>query len=284
MSSSSSSSYIEDRVGPAVVLNAIMASSADQNRVHRDDLQSIHVRVKRLHQFADHAIRKLSGGQKEDFDAVVEFVRLKSTTAEYHEFIKNTRTVFDKCYATPGTVGAYFAGCLCQTQLGTCSPSCIGSLQLTGDNIQGAVCEYQSYIMSLNGEGVLFTPLNDVNDKRYALVFIDSHSASSFRGFSDKEKQELNKYGCHVATVIAVAGNADHLSYRNLYGGFVPVNALPSRVTIQKTPLAVAQEQVAKLKNTANLQTNFNWGVFAFIFLIVLAIFAFAAYSRRKTM
>ena len=77
------------------------------------DLEKIDDLCKKFREKKDLKIRKLSGSDKEDFDEMVSYVHLLHGSSHYSHLYERVKKHFKNVASVkPGTVGAYFAGCM----------------------------------------------------------------------------------------------------------------------------------------------------------------------------
>jgi hypothetical protein len=216
-------------------------------------LDDTRARLHRLRSVANTPIRSLTGADLDDFRTLVSNTKLLYGTDAYKILHDEYSRVFgDVSPILPGTVGAYFAGCLIKTsfsEMPGCSVICAGSAPLpptepsngsqpsvppvdTACGPQtdlGSFCQYSVVWGLFDGQRYDFTTLHDTDNKDDVIVFVNS-AKPSFQGFSDDEKELLRKFGAKRINVIRYSADSKH--YHELLGGFVDLNSVPSRVDV----------------------------------------------------
>lgn len=217
-------------------LNGSNANSAypDVITVNLDDIRT---RLNRLRPLANQQISSLSGAAQEDYRALVQYMKLLYDTDAYKVYHDEVRNKFgDLADVQPGTVGAYFIGCVLSSsvdKLPGCSVICAGSMPLPKlpegqDQHLDAFCPYTVVIAMPSGSGFEFKTLREGSNKDNLIVYVDSKS--NFTGFSDDEKAQLGKYGASHVTIRKYL--PDGKTYVDLNNGNGKVDQLPSRVDV----------------------------------------------------
>lgn len=243
-------------------------------------LDDTRARLQRLRGVADTPIRSLTGQDQDDFRALVRNTQLLYGTDAYKILHDEYRRTFgDVSPILPGTVGAYFAGCLIKTsfsEMPGCSVICAGSAPLppsetpsgpqpTAQPVEnscgpqadaGTFCQYSVVWGLFDGQRYDFTTLHDTDNKDDVIVFVNS-AKPSFQGFSDDEKELLRKFGAKRINVIRYSPDSKH--YHELLGGFIDLNSVPSRVDV--------------VSNYQEMSSSRNLLIILLIVLILIVIF-----------
>ena len=171
----------------------------------------------------DIKIKKLVGQDKEDFDLVVSYVHLLYGTNYYTTLYERVRKYFDNVTnIKPGTVGAYFAGCLISNKTDKqdnpgCSLSCAGSMPLPKDEEGWNFCDKAVFMAEKGETGYVFSvvkPANSEDEMDPAYLFVDSSTLHDFKGFSTEEKEQIRAFGCKKVKVV---GFSSDMTYSDLY-------------------------------------------------------------------
>ncbi len=155
----------------------------------------------------DLKIKSLSGQDKDNFNLMVSYVHLLYGTSYYTELYDKVKKHFKNVTKVkPGTVGAYFAGCLVESSSEStegfnpaCSVTCAGSMPLPKDEEGWSFCDKAVILAEKGKNGYVFNvvkPADNENDLNPAYVFIESESIDSFSGFDKPEKDNLKAIGC----------------------------------------------------------------------------------------
>lgn len=207
--------------------------------VTKVDLGKFDDLCKKFKEKKDMKIKKLVGQDKEDFDTVVSYVHLLYETSYYPSLYEKVRKHFDNVSSVkPGTLGAYFAGCLVslKDELSTngssngqssfsgskagCSISCAGSIPLPKDEEGWSFCD-KAVILAEKGEkGYIFSivkPANSEEEMNPAYLFVDSKSLHEFKGFSKEEKDQIRAMGCKKVKIVGYNSGSDDVTYSDLY-------------------------------------------------------------------
>jgi hypothetical protein len=204
------------------------------------NIEDVRERLDRLRPVASSPIRELSGQASDDFRTLVRYTqRLYETDAYrvYHEEVK--RRFSDITNVEPGTVGAYFAGCLIPTtfeNMPGCSVICAGSMPPPPDNQRNGkhfeFCKYSVVLANYDGQKYQFTTLHDSPNKENLVVFLDGNvgKGKSFPGFNDKEREILKNYGAKHINIVKYSH--DGKNYNEVLNGFVRLDEIPTRVEV----------------------------------------------------
>ena len=187
------------------------------------DLEKIDDLCKNFRDKQDYKISKLSGMDKEHFDEMVSYVQLLHGTSFYEHLYEKVKKYFGNIRTVkPGTVGAYFAGCMVTSKNSDemspgCSISCAGSMPLPKDEDGWSFCD-KAVIMAEKGSvGYDFSvvkPAHSEEEMEPAYLFVDSKSLHDFSGFSKEEKDQIRAYGCKSVKLV---GYGTDMTYSDLY-------------------------------------------------------------------
>ena len=159
----------------------------------------------------------------------------------------------------PGSIGAYFGGCLAQGNIVPrgCSPLCAGSMPLTKEtNGENSFCEYPVYLTDgLSGRSII-TKMNRVGDSTKALVYVEARDISSFEGFDTGEVDAFTAQG--VEEVRLISNDSD------------PVDLM----TGDNTWISLKDIKRRDVNDALVLQTSYSsgWAIFGFVLILVLIL------------
>ena len=207
------------------------------------DMHDIRRRLDRLRVLEKHPIRLLIGQSRDDYIALVNITRLLHGSSLYSEYYSEIVQRFGNISSiVPGTVGAYFVGCLPPISVlpssgpssdqssrltSTCSAICADSIP-TPDMVEngGSSCSNDVFLAITTDAGYDFVPLVTGNFD-HALVFVDG----SFSGFTSAEKAKLRQYASpSVMTLSIYRVSPDGKRYTDLSQGRLTFDEIPTRV------------------------------------------------------
>jgi len=259
--------------------NIVVSKGSGDAETININLEDIRNRLQRLRLISNDLIKNLSGGNQDDFRALVRYTQLLYDTPAYKILYDQVKQYFgDLNTIQPGTVGAYFAGCLVKTsfaEMPGCSVICAGSMppppqstedvgisplgsQGQGPDILGNFCQYSVIWGIYDGNNYQFTTLHEAPNKDDVIVFVDTSGAgNTFPGFTDDEKVLLSKFGAKRVNLIRYS--KDSQNYTEILGGFVPLDKVPARVSV--------------LSNYQATSKSRNLLIILLILLVIVAIF-----------
>lgn len=280
--------------------NIIVTKGSDGSEVININIDDIQNRLRRLRSISESSIKDLNGNNLDDFRALVRYTQLLYDTPAYKIMYDQVRQIFGnlpKNSIKPGTIAAYFGGCLIQSTFNNmpgCSVICAGSMPspiddsitdnqskpieehisrvpepngvtgptgATGSNIDitgtGPFCRYTVIWAIYDGTNYQFTTLHDMPNKEDLIIFVDTNG--TFPGFSDEEKNAINRLGPGQKRVNIVRYSQDSQNYTELFGGFRSLDQIPSRVTIEQ--------------NYQETPSSKNLMIILLILLVLVAIF-----------
>lgn len=167
----------------------------------------------------DLKIKKLVGQDKDDFDLMISYVHLLYGTAYYKNLYEKVKTHFKNISSVkPGTVGAYFAGCLVtkNSNVSGCSLGCAGSMPLPKEEEGWSMCDKAVIMAEKSASGYSFSvvkPAEKDEDMNPAYLFVEG-TLTNFSGFNKYEKENLKAMGCKKVKVI---GYSSDMNYSEIY-------------------------------------------------------------------
>jgi hypothetical protein len=215
--------------------------------------------LERLHEFSNlgHlSIHHLNEDHTEAFaDIAGAITKLYGTEALYdliHDDIKHAFHIKDHHDLIPGTVAAYFVGCMDDSNFPGgvgCDPKCAGSIPA---DINQKPCDDLVLLYSDH----TFTSLNDVTSN-HAYIYIEGNT---FDGFTRDSIQQLHDEG--VTSVTLIFGNPNG-SYREISED-IPVEQL-------------------QVNNTQNTETTSNTTAVCILFLLIIIVILVLLYVFYRT-
>lgn len=164
---------------------------------------------------SEYYIRDLRGDLRTQYNMIVRLVNLLYDTDGYRHLYNLVKKHFgDVDNAKPGTLCAYFAGCLIsshQNKGDKCDVLCAGSLPLPKSLAKGKcgetviLCSYDAKSRRYH-----FRVLSANNNKNDAIIYMDSGSPDTFRGFTKHEKDKLRGMGIQKVSVNWISEGGDH--------------------------------------------------------------------------
>lgn len=220
------------------------------------DLETIRKQLGVMRKIADKPIKNLKGTEAEDYRRLVRYTKLLYDTDAYKDYHAEIASAFkDITHVEPGTVGAYFAGCLMKANLPThllpgCSVVCAGAMPPPKNGNDNYNCQYPVVWANVENGNYQFVLLNGgslMNDhqghhnhndqNRRVILYVASNRP--FSGLTDNEKKELvriahfNKYQSQSDKGEPIEVNVIRFSrngnYEEVLNGFVPLDKIPNR-------------------------------------------------------
>ena len=293
----------------------------DGSEVLKIDVNSLNEALTELRNNYSKQIRELTGSTNDKFKMMVSYVDLLYDTDYYNVLHNLVKDKFgDLKDVQPGTVGAYFAGCLINPELSGlpkgCSPICAGSMpppQDKFDQLQWAFCgdTVISATYSPQTQNFDFTIVNTIPNSDRALIFVNYNNLNTFPGFTDEDKNKLTNLGIRNVQLLGYTQDGQKYISLTPENSFVPISSVKSRVSVvpslfgtsssapNSPPFNTNQVSVATPVgiDTANPQQNDVENVnatitrgssnrtalilFIVIVLLVILFLAWRAWSRR---
>lgn len=122
-------------------------------------------------------IDQLVGRDKEDYNSLVLYVNSLYGTPAYNELATEVENLFGNLQTiVPGTVGAYFGGCLAaeKNKDSTCSAACAGNMPFSNN-----FCKYTVIIANKQGSNHSFKTVHDVGTKEAFIYIQDGQQLTS---------------------------------------------------------------------------------------------------------
>lgn len=179
-----------------------------QPTIENVDWDNIRRDLKMVYSIKEKEIRELEGVDEGLFKRLVTNVKtLYSSPDEYDRFHKIvTETFADHKTLVPGTVGAYFAGCLVSSNVNPkgCSQFCAGAMPLSRETAgENSFCEYPIFLASSSSGRMMITQMNQVDDMTKAIVYVNAKTVEQFEGFSTNEIQAFQAQGIETVKLLS---------------------------------------------------------------------------------
>lgn len=186
------------------------------------DMDNITKILRGLYTHKDDLIRTTDNNTKKYFESIVETMSVLANTKAYDTVYAKIQEIFGGLKgATPGTIGAHFAGCLLRTNFSgppSCSAICSGGVGVQGVSncdVFTLLLDKERHINSLNAG----TPAN----RGRAYIYVPD--TLEFDGFTQNEVTQFSQLGIKEAKVIKYSTTGTQ--YTDLTQGFVQVAQLP---------------------------------------------------------
>lgn len=256
----------------------------DGSDVLKIDVNALNDALTELRNNASKEIRELNGSTYDKYRTMVSYVNLLYDTDYYtvlHDLVK--AKFADLKDIKPGTVGAYFAGCLLNPELPGfpkgCSPICSGSMPPPKDKIdqlQWGFCDntviWSTY--SPQTQKFEFTTLNTVPTQRgfgskdpvpnsdRALIFVNYNNINSFPGFTDDEKNILTNMGIRNVQLLGYTQNGEKYISLTPENTYVPLSSVKSKVSVVPSLFGTGSSDPDRLRvGTTTPVTNTENGI-----------------------
>ena len=193
------------------------------------NVSELRERLYRLKAIAQQPISTLEGQARDDLTSLVTYTRVLYDTDAYGTLHEQVKSIFGTpAILHPGTVEAFIAGCLVDTNLPqskSCSAVCSGSIPLPRGSQGSEPCTHQTILAHKDEKGYNFVRLNDAADKENIIIYVPS--GQIFPGLSPTEKAQLQGLGGKNVNIMTYSD--DGRTYQELYNGFVPMDRIPTR-------------------------------------------------------
>lgn len=223
------------------------------------------------------------------YNGVVSYAKLVYGTADYDTFYSQMRSVFGRSPSfSPGTIGAYFAGCAVSNNLDLetqkCSVLCVNALPPPNGHNS---CSHSVYLVTeVDSTSHDIKKLSTTSDDANAIVYIKSVTKNARLTVEDVAK--LKEYG--VNNVSIYISSTDYTTYAPVTNGFVGIDTVhqPSPVTVEPnlqetdTPVptattATTTSKVACKPTASVMSSGIVIAIVVIIIIIVLLIIVIAA-------
>lgn len=240
------------------------------------DLTRIENILTELRNNADKQIRNLSPQLQKQYQEIVSYVDALFDTEYFTVFSDLIKKKFsDLKNVQPGTIGAYFGGCLINPTVSdippSCTPICAGSIPPPKSEIeQGkwAFCETNVIWGFYDGSKFNLTSLNSVPNSNKALLFVNFNSPNNFVGLSEEEKNQLSSLNIQEVEIIGYS--PDGKNYTRMTTGFVPVSDVKSRISVVPSSLNTSLNNNPSSHNSSSMNVAL---LLLLLFVVLVLIF-----------
>ncbi len=182
-------------------------------------------------------IKDLNGTLQQRYRQAVAYVSMLYDTDYYPALSEVVSRKFGDIETfQPGTVGAYFGGCLVQRPIRGvspgCTPTCAGSAPPSDEHAARtgwSPCEQNVVLATMIDGRYNFSRLNTIDDRKDAILYIDQ---PTFTGFTAGEKRKLSQLGIDEVLILSYQDN----QYKELLQ-LTHVGRIPDRVTRDAIPV-----------------------------------------------
>ena len=229
------------------------------------EFADIRTRLLRLRAHPDYPIKNLSGQDLLDYDALVRYTNMLHNTSLFEKYSNLIKEIFGNLPSIiPGTIGAYFGGCLAQINYSNpiCSPICVSSIPAPGQDS----CGYKVVLANMTPNGYEFQVLNDVNSDK-AIIF-----THNFDGFTFDEKNTLQRKGIQYVNISTFSH--DGKNYVTPSAAFIELD----KVQVRALPLTNGNT-ICNL--TTPVEDTGSFIQIIFLIIVILAAFIKIAAASR---
>ncbi len=247
--------------------------------VNLDQIREIIQELLRFRHLKIRDLDRLNPTVRKKFNQLIQLIDNIRRSDAYDQIFKIVETETRNCNSIdPGTIGAYFKGCLLPVNFPdnpSCSEVCVSAFQ-PPDTIDGwSNCGRIVIRVKWNLDPPEDTQINlickgqpgpDKGNPGYLLI--DHTTLSEFPGFSNQEITQIKRLGLTSCKLLSVSSSGRE--YRDLLGGFHSVDNLPSRVSRHSN----GQEPEKEAERSV-LERN-PWILMSFFVLVLLGIGIFS--------
>jgi len=194
------------------------------------NLNNIKASLSRLYKHRHSFIKDLKGDLHTEFRGMVDIIHILYSSAAYDHLHEIIVKVFGEVNeVTPGTIGAYFAGCLVRTDFADnpgCSAVCAGAVPRGKGTPGWELCGKLAILYDAHGS---FTTLNNVDDKREAYIYIPE--GVHFERFKSAELDALRGHGVEKAKIVRYS--RDGRAYHEISGQFTELGSVSTHSSNQ---------------------------------------------------
>lgn len=208
-----------------------------------------------------------------------------------HDLIRSEwKDVAAKHDIIPGTVGAFFTGCIAKVSGFNdnpgCTPICAGSVRHPRDTDGCKYCTTLVLLYIRRGQNTpgdmpfMFLSLNRPESPKKAYIFVSQQSG--FTGFTPDDKTTLKGMGVEEAKVVRYT--QDGRGYKGSDGPYVPVDGLPLIHSVHSRALTAAGSGATATLPVTQAQIVSNGPLIAIIVIFaVLIIFIIVAFIASRS-
>lgn len=272
----------------------------DDDEILKIDLNRLESDLSELRENDYRMIRDLDGELNNKFKRMVSYVHLLYDTDHYNILYDLVKSKFsDLNDIKPGTIGAYFGGCLADVNINnipsSCTPITVRSMpppksyinetgwSFCDNNIIWAEKVLIGNQSDVNAFKYIFTVLNSIPDSKKGLVFINETVPSQFMGFTEDEKDTISKM--NIDDVKIIGYNSNGREYIDITPDHVPLSTIKTRLYISpnekdqiNVPFNDNNEVISK--NSSTTSSNTGMILLLIIVILILVFFIWRMWSR----
>lgn len=264
----------------------ILHSGNDVTKGVAPDMKS---KLDQLYMYKDETVDQLPVSVQSLYNSVVSYAKLVHGTEDYDSFYNHVQSVFGRSSSfSPGTIGAYFAGCIVATNLDAstqkCSVLCVGALPPPKSK---EMCSHSVYLVTeVNSTEHEIKKISSGSGNANAIVYIKSISKKG--ELSENDISTLKSGG--VQNISIYLSSVDYTTYAPVTNGFVSIDTVLSPPPVQVelneqesdavvVPLAASSVVVCSTSNqqTSVMSSGTVIAIVVIIIIIVLLILVIAA-------
>lgn len=240
------------------------------------DIHKISEICDRLVKHYDQNIKSLEGKIQNDFRSMISYVNLLYDTDNYNVIYDIVRDKFKHIKnVKPGTIGAYFVGCLSDVKINglnpSCTPICTGSMPPSkkySTQNKWSFCDSTVVWGIYDNNSLKLTLLNSIPNSDKGLLFVNVINPNNFSGLNDTEKLQLRNFGLKYIKILGY--NQSGNSYTDITTDYVNLNDIKTRVSIIPSP--ILQTVNNTLNNTTKSMPSSNTAMLIIIIVVVLVV------------
>lgn len=228
---------------------------------------------------ANTPIADLMGQEETVFKRLIGVVReMYDIPDEYNQLQEVVNAEFGSQRGiVPGTVGAYFGGCIANQDISPrgCSAICAGSIPLGFETENLTThCGHPVFLTSFDANGgYVFTQMNQAEDEtERAIIYVNNESIDKFEGFSSSEKQTLAARGIEKVQLMKYVRGTNQSVNLSDWLDVDQVKDRLERITLSLNGSDVSiNTDDAKVKEE-NAGRSFGFWVIIIIFIIIIVL------------
>jgi len=241
-------------------------------KVLKIDIDRLESDLDDLRRKADVMIKDLDPNSRAQYRKFVNYIRLLHDTDEYDNFFEIIRNKFKDSPTRPGTVGAYFGGCLADIKVNgynsSCVPSVVRSIPPSKQYISEKgikPCNQTILWGYLNKDSDILTiaPLHIQVGDDNALLFVNSPYKDKFPGLNERDKEEIKRHNIKKVKIIGYSD--DGKNYRDITDDYIDLDSVKVRQT-----QGVKNQTVSDIQKYDNLPMILLLIIFFLVLLFVI--------------
>jgi len=226
-----------------------------------------------LQPYSDTKIRDLPPDAMEKYRSAVTYVSVLYDTNNYPQLTELIERKYGgRSDYIPGTLGAYFGGCLIKRTMpgntsSGCSLSCVNAVppsRRQARTLGWTPCQENVLLGTLINGRYNFSRVNESPESTHAVIYVNSNR---FDGFSRAEITQLRDMGVETVTVLSNNGSNDHRELLQV----TRIGDVPIRVSTTNVPATdLALEPVTS--TTPGVSSSNIWWIAIIIIVAVIIL------------